>query len=301
VSGLTPPQMAVKILDELHDSSLGDRVYDWINTVQETMDAMAYWHHLESNPPTMLNIRGPYQTGTVDVTQGSAVVTGTGTAWDSTMVGMPFSCASGTTNSNATYYYISSVDSATQLTLAATYIGDSDTGQTYSIDFVSYDLPGDLSAQKIKSLLIQNPHRELRYVDTKERNELFPNLLSGRSQPRAWMSFGPSQIQLWPVPDGSYLGVLRYQRRPTDVSAASTSFDWPIQMHRTIQMGAVAQGWKWKDDNLSAPVEQEFVAMMQAHVAENNRRAPDVPVMRPFDEQRYTDRLGLIYGRRILG
>ena len=65
--------------------------------------------------------------GTVAVTNGSAVVTGTGTAWDSSLVGEEF-----VRDGDSTSYTIQSVDSATQITLDTNYGGTTGSGLDYS-------------------------------------------------------------------------------------------------------------------------------------------------------------------------
>ncbi len=72
----------------------------------------------------------PYMTGTVSVTAGSAVVTGSGTAWQTALVvGGLF----GLDSSNGNPVPILSVDSNTQLTLAKPWRGTTAAGQAYWI------------------------------------------------------------------------------------------------------------------------------------------------------------------------
>ncbi|MQV98590.1 hypothetical protein GHK46_14990 [Sinorhizobium medicae] len=72
----------------------------------------------------------PYVTGTVSVTAGSAVVTGTGTAWATALIaGGLF----GLDSSNGNPVPILSVDSNTQLTLAKPWRGTTAAGQAYWI------------------------------------------------------------------------------------------------------------------------------------------------------------------------
>jgi len=93
-----------------------------------------------------------YQTGTVNVTNGSNVVTGSGTAWDVNVAAGDLFKVSG----EAAIYEIASVDSATQITLTANYAGATNTGLSYAIirDFtVYYSLPklaqGDIDLQDV--------------------------------------------------------------------------------------------------------------------------------------------------------
>ncbi|WP_244563639.1 phage tail protein [Ensifer aridi] len=72
----------------------------------------------------------PYVTGTVSVTAGSAVVTGTGTAWQTALIaGGLF----GLDSSNGNPVPILSVDSDTQITLAKPWRGTTANGQAYWI------------------------------------------------------------------------------------------------------------------------------------------------------------------------
>lgn len=76
-----------------------------------------------------------YETGTVDVTNGSAVVTGTGTAWTSSdlKAGDFFHAgATGQTELTAVWYEIASVDSDTQITLTTNYAEATQSGIAYT-------------------------------------------------------------------------------------------------------------------------------------------------------------------------
>lgn len=66
--------------------------------------------------------------GTVSVTNASATVTGTGTAWDARLEGRTLQVAGG-----ADAFMILRVDSATQLTLARAFTGATAAGQTYAV------------------------------------------------------------------------------------------------------------------------------------------------------------------------
>lgn len=79
---------------------------------------------------------GQYTVGLVDVTNGSAVVTGVGTLWSSEITaGQTFSIYR-----SGVSYYVASVDSNTQITLSDSYAGATATNQQYQInrDFTPY-------------------------------------------------------------------------------------------------------------------------------------------------------------------
>lgn len=75
-----------------------------------------------------------YETGTVDVTNGSAVVSGTGTSWSTELKAGDFfhAGATGQIELTATWYEIQSVDSDTQITLTTTYAEGTQSGIAYT-------------------------------------------------------------------------------------------------------------------------------------------------------------------------
>lgn len=75
-----------------------------------------------------------YETGTVDVTNGSATVTGDGTSWEDNLKAGDFIHigATGERDPSATWYEIESVESDTELTLTETYDGSTASGEDYT-------------------------------------------------------------------------------------------------------------------------------------------------------------------------
>jgi len=70
-----------------------------------------------------------YREGTVAVTNGNPVVTGTGTAW----VGNVTPGSVFTVNGSGVPYIVGSVDSNTQITLNGNYAGSTASGLSYSL------------------------------------------------------------------------------------------------------------------------------------------------------------------------
>lgn len=85
-----------------------------------------------------LNLSPSYTTGTVDMTQDSTAVSGTTTVWASTHVGWIMKIAGQTE-----YYEVATVTDATNIVLKSAYIGDTDTGLSYTLYKVYYDLATD--------------------------------------------------------------------------------------------------------------------------------------------------------------
>jgi hypothetical protein len=117
------PGVSLDIIDEKINSRYG--------LILDTMG----WKGLESEG--YLQTAAAYTTGTVDVTQGSAIVTGTGTAWASAITSMQFLLAGDTALYTVTYV------SATSLTLDRPFEGNTANGAGYTLLQWIYALPAD--------------------------------------------------------------------------------------------------------------------------------------------------------------
>jgi hypothetical protein len=105
-----------------------------------------------------------YTTGTVTTTNGSAVITGSGTNWTAGMVGKLFRV-----NTENVFYTIQSVDSTTQITLTSNYGQATGGGQAYTIYNGFDDTWQDFGASSLPS------DSDYRQPDTYEDWVLFPN------------------------------------------------------------------------------------------------------------------------------
>lgn len=119
-----------------------------------------------------INITPVYTTGTVTVTQDSPTVTGAGGAtFTSAMVGRLFFG-----NDGDNWYEISAYVSATEITLASNYMGDTESGITYSIYKIDYALASDFKKLIFEKQLIT----PLNMISIPEKtfNEYFPDMFS---------------------------------------------------------------------------------------------------------------------------
>jgi hypothetical protein len=115
-----------------------------------------------------------YTVGEVTVTANGTVVTGTGTAWTSSMVGRQFQITDG---SDGQWYEIVTVSTATSLIIKTPYNGNSVNGTTYRISQV-FIFPGEYDDVPVDYALARffefrnNPNRatyhSLRYTSTVE-------------------------------------------------------------------------------------------------------------------------------------
>lgn len=92
-----------------------------------------YRYDATNDVPVLLTPR--YETGTIAVTNGSKIVTGTGTTFTGNVKAgdMLYVGGAGQTAYNAAWVKIASVDSATQVTLETNYAGATASGQAYTI------------------------------------------------------------------------------------------------------------------------------------------------------------------------
>lgn len=113
-----------------------------------------------------------YTTGTVEVTQGSATVTGTGTAFTNTMIGREFKVTDG---SDGYTYRIAGYTSGTVLTLEEPFIGVSGAGKSYKIGEAPvfpdeyHDAPMDYALSRFFQLN-NNPERARYHMSANFKN-----------------------------------------------------------------------------------------------------------------------------------
>ncbi len=89
-----------------------------------------------SNQGFTITTTTPYATGTVDVTNGSTSITGTGTAWTAGLVGGLVQIGDGST----TVYTVTAVSGGTSLSITPAYAGATASGLSYSIPVGVYSM-----------------------------------------------------------------------------------------------------------------------------------------------------------------
>lgn len=110
----------------------------WFNFIQQDICSHMWdWQIVNDSFVTT----APYETGTVDVTNDSASVSGTGTSWTSAMEGRKFYV-----EGDSFPYVVKTVSSTTSLTLDTIYTGTTATGSSYRIFQDEYIMPYDCIA-----------------------------------------------------------------------------------------------------------------------------------------------------------
>ena len=109
-----------------------------------------------------------YSAGTITATNGSQTITGDGTAWQTAGL----TAGDGIIIDTGIVYTIATVDSETQITLAANYAGSTGSGKSYTIhtDFTTnYNLPlpqrGDVETATIVKRALELIDTQLKSLD----------------------------------------------------------------------------------------------------------------------------------------
>lgn len=184
-------------------------------------------------------------TGSADVNNASAVVTGNGTAWTSALVGRQFFV-----NDEAPFYTVESVQGATQLTLDRPYGGLDGLSQPYSVQLLYLPVPSDF-LHFIDIVDVENQWR-LYHNLTTEEVDLFDPARTVSEMPWLFAQVQPTSLggkpryEIYPRPDitSAWSYPFRYQRRIPEMSANTDLPVVPIRM-QTLREGALAELARW--------------------------------------------------------
>lgn len=159
----------------------------------------------------------PYVTGTVSVTNGSSIVAGSGTSWASSMVGGYFYVD---TASEVVPIKVVSVDSATSLTLEASWPGATLTNVSYHIVFPDVTLSGTVGT----ILHVYNHVRRLEETNLAAISSFGKTL----GVPAFYAKVSDTTIRLHPVPSGAIAHRLIYLNLPSFPTDLSANIVWGI-------------------------------------------------------------------------
>lgn len=211
-----------------NSGSLTDQIVKEV--VNDALDMVSYeadWAALTRY--TTLAIQGYYNTGDVDITQGSAAVTlATGT-W-------PSWAASGYLVVGNKTYRVYTRDSDSQVTLSSAIGTDSATNATYILYQDSYTLPTDLL--KIKGVHFgenwkwgNDPCSYETLVAAKT------NDITGQSAPYLWCAAN-GKLHLWPYPTEDTDLAIIYKKRIGTLSSSGDTVDFDA-IHRVVLNRAI--------------------------------------------------------------
>lgn len=191
-----------------------------------------------------LLIDGPKNDGTVALTRGMNLVTGTGTSFASTDVGRQFQVASGAN----TVYTITEVDVGLQtVTLDRVYANPTSTGVTYRIVDAYVTMPADF----MRFIVVTDPRRgwKLRFWMTQEELSAVDPQRASIGQPwlladRRFTTAGLPSYELWPYASQQAGYPYLYVKRGSDLAAPESTPIWPIRGDVLVR-GALADCCRW--------------------------------------------------------
>jgi hypothetical protein len=175
-------------------------------------DLYRKWQWAAFEQSFTLPLSSEYTTGHVGISIGSRVVTGVSTVWTSAMVGRNIRL-----NGEDEYYKVGSIASTTSLLLDRNYVGDGSTNLTakdYSIFQNVYTLNSQVREILNMSCSDRLTERPTEFFDRSDPTR------TSFGEPQYFSSLGRTssgvKVELWPVPDTTY--VLRYRARVAPLS-----------------------------------------------------------------------------------
>jgi len=238
----------------------------WINSAYADLLNYREWTGLAAQGT--IQTKALYQTGTVNVTHGSAAVTGVGTSWSSAFNGYRFRTAPRSES------YTFTVVNATSGTLDRPYEGETATELGYRLYQNIYPKPS--GAKYIRQIL--NPlGRQLARWDRAQIDLTDGARLVTSPEPSAWAMLDLNFVEVWPVPEQSIGLTVFYEQEPQMFTGLNTE-DSPVAWipGELVLMKAKAKLLRFLGDYPGAAAEELAADRMLSSVSavETQREAP---------------------------
>ncbi len=219
---------------------------EFVNTAYSRALGLHDWSALRARSEVF--VPAEHSAGTVDVTQGSAALVGSGTAWTADMEGRQFRVA------GQPYYTILAVTSATAITLDRPWADETATGQDYTINYVYVRVPEDFG----HFLSFADPSNNWRLhtnflsedidrVDAERTSAGTPFVVVSQGVTPAGSATidpGLQRFELWPRPNGPHLYSFFYMKKLPLMSANADRPIFPLRGD-VLRAGAIGELCKW--------------------------------------------------------
>lgn len=223
---------------------------EFINTAYSRILSRQAWTGVRGQ--TEISVDTLYDTGTVNVTQGSATVQGTLTSFTSAMIGRQFFLSPGVTGSNAPFYTIIAVPNGTTLTLDRPWGLPTATTQAYNILTVYLTMPSDflnletvVDIQNNWKLHLNFQQANLDVWDAKRSVTGTSWVLAPATTSPVVSTFGQLRYEIWPrTAPGPKTFPIRYIRKPALLVNPTDTPVFPIRGD-LIREGALAELALW--------------------------------------------------------
>lgn len=236
-------------------------VLSMLNNRYARVTTSRHWDWLLASQDFTLD--GPYEAGTVSVTQGSSQVTGTGTGWSSNAV------PNNKLIIKDEVYLIGDVASGTELSLDGNFVGTTATGESYKVVKPIYVLPA--TCEHVRSLsvdgvgeLVPVGVQELRRLQQYEPTLVGPPRYFAEVYRRA--QDGVRHIEVFPAPDKKYQAHIDMNVNIMALEDNEDNFPLIPDRHRVVlYYGALAEFWEFLHrQDLAVAAEARFQQALMA-------------------------------------
>lgn len=235
-------------------------VVGYVNNRYARVSTSRHWDWLFQTVD--VNLDEPYETGAVDLVNGSGTVTGVGTLFSSNE--LPNAILIPTARNER--YAIESVESDTSLTLEGEYAGDDVDGAGYRIVKPMLTLPGD--CEHVQSAVVGGVGKLVPIG----RQEMSLKVAGDPSRvgPPHWFtevgrrSDGVRIIMVYPSPDRKYVVALNYGVNIQKLEDAEDNFPLIPDRHRVVlYYGALAEMYRYLSEPEKASTAERDFQMAQ--------------------------------------
>jgi hypothetical protein len=287
------------------DSDYRDRTLVFLNFAYLKILKGRHWKF--THREAFVDLRPPYEVGTVALTQGSGVVeedtVPAALQFNIIMVGQTFAPS----QSDQDLYRVNSILTSKKLALTSNYAGETAAGSAYKILFDRLVLEAGIQA--VRSLLVTGLG-ELKPCGVQEfRNKkgANPNLVG----PPEWYTLvnaekdsGQWTLEIWPAPDKRYSAQIDYTLRPVGLVDEDTSFTLiPPNNLDVLYYAVVADLYGYQENGAMADRVGKIAALSWNTFASDQEMTDSVARIQPgrryFNRRR--DRYAQSYGLKWFG
>lgn len=206
-----------------------------------------------------ISMFAPYETGSVNVTNNSATITGVGTVFSSNYLRAQFSL-----KSKNIVYNVLSISSPTSLTLQTKYAEDDETEVSFQLALASYKLPTE--ADQIKIMAIDNINLRLIPLGEEDFAIMKSKDPSRLGTPRYYSlkkretDDDAQYVEVYPAPDKDYNVHLTYSVRIFRLDDSASCYPIIPDRYRVVlYYGALMQFYRYtKDLDNAALAQRDF-------------------------------------------
>ncbi len=278
-------EIADELGEDTSDSEVMTRIERWLNeTFEDVLSRLSDWKWARDYKHLILT--PAYSTGTVSVTQNSAVVTGSGTTFNTSWKNRVFWIPS--TGAN---YKVLSVDSTTQLTLEIAYQEANASGASYYL--VQNRYPLDNQAYESGIIQIINPYA------TDPLSEIDMEVFLRRN-PRLRDLGDPTEYAVWgqedPMNTDSNAPMIYFDRFPTvqrtfvyyfhkqfDRITGISKFPLPSRNHRQILVAGCKLRSGRFDGEQQSEIRSEYEGYINLMIQDNSKSGDRTRMFRETD------------------